>query len=82
MEFCDLDCQYASFPDSASVDGSRSGRTFIALFLKKRSLVHKNLLCAEKKPFRASVTGIAYPPYLGIFHLSLERLRKSSLSAK
>lgn len=49
MDFCDLGCKYASFPDSASVDGSRSCRTFIALYCAKRkSLVHKNLPCADK----------------------------------
>lgn len=49
MEFCDLDCRYASFPKSDSVDGSRSCRTFIALQCKlKKRLVHKNLPCAEK----------------------------------
>ena len=45
MEFCDLDCKYASFPKTGPVDGSGS-RTFIALYCKKRkSPVHKNLPC-------------------------------------
>ncbi len=49
MEFCDLDCKYASFPKTGSVDGSGSCRTFIALYCKKRkSLVHKNLPCGDK----------------------------------
>ena len=49
MEFCDLDCIYAFFPDSAAVDGSRRCQTFIALYCaKRRSLVHKNLPCADK----------------------------------
>jgi hypothetical protein len=49
-EFCDLDCRYAEFPDSNSVDGSRSCRTFIALRCRKKgSLVHKNLLCRDKE---------------------------------
>jgi hypothetical protein len=49
MGFCDLDCKYASFPDSSAVDGSRSCRTFIALYCKRRKgLVHKNLPCGEK----------------------------------
>lgn len=51
MDFCGLNCKYASFPTSASVDGSRSCRTFIALYCKRRkSLVHKNLPCADKIP--------------------------------
>jgi len=51
MEFCDLDCRYAAFPGSDSVDGSRSCRTFIALQCRLRNrLVHKNLPCAEKEP--------------------------------
>lgn len=49
MEFCDLDCKYASFPESDAVDGSRSCRTFIALQCKlKKTLVHKNLPCRDK----------------------------------
>ncbi len=49
MEFCDMECKYAFFPESDSVDGSRSCRTFVALYcgLKKR-LVHKNMPCGEK----------------------------------
>ena len=35
MDFCDLSCKYASFPTSEAVDGSRSFRTFIALYCKK-----------------------------------------------
>ena len=50
MDFCDLDCRYASFPDSTAVDGSRSCRTFIALWCaKRRTLVHKNLACSDKR---------------------------------
>lgn len=49
MDFCDLSCKYASFPTLEAVNGSGSCRTFIALYCrKKRSLVHKNLLCGEK----------------------------------
>ncbi len=49
MEFCDMECKYAFFPGSDSVDGSRSCQTFVALYcsLKKR-LVHKNMPCPEK----------------------------------
>jgi hypothetical protein len=50
VEFCDLDCKYASFPKSEAVDGSGSCRTFIALYCrKKKSLVHKNLPCGDKQ---------------------------------
>jgi len=49
MKFCDLECKHASFPKDDSVDGSRSCRTFIALYCKKKkSLVHKNMPCKEK----------------------------------
>ena len=49
IKFCDLQCKYAEFPKTDDVDGSRSCRTFIALYCKKkRSLVHKNLPCNEK----------------------------------
>lgn len=58
QDFCDLDCKYASFPKSDAVDGSRSCRTFIALFCeKKKGLVHKNLPCAEKQPDRGNGKG-------------------------
>jgi hypothetical protein len=53
MDFCDLDCKFASFPKSEAVDGSRSCRTFIALYCrKKKSLVHKNLPCGDKQDGR------------------------------
>lgn len=53
MDFCDLECKFASFPQSEAVDGSRSCRTFIALYCrKKKSLVHKNLPCSEKRDGR------------------------------
>ena len=51
MDFCDLNCKCASFPASETVDGSRSCRTFIALYCKKKKgLVHKNLPCGDKQP--------------------------------
>lgn len=50
MQFCDLECKYAEFPKDDAVDGSRSCRTFVALYCKKKkSLVHKNAPCKEKK---------------------------------
>jgi hypothetical protein len=58
MDFCDLNCRYASFPDSSAVDGSRSCRTFIALYCSKRkTLVHKNLPCADKETSRSAMKG-------------------------
>jgi hypothetical protein len=55
MDFCDLDCKFASFPRSDAVDGSRSCRTFVALYCeKKKRLVHKNLFCGEKQGGRWS----------------------------
>jgi hypothetical protein len=58
MHFCDLNCKYASFPDSSAVDGSRSCRTFIALYCARRkTLVHKNLPCADKVSSRVVQKG-------------------------
>ncbi len=49
MDFCDLECKYASFPKEDAVDGSGSCRTFVALYCKKKkSYVHKNLPCPDK----------------------------------
>jgi len=51
MNFCDIRCKYASFPASDAVDRSRSCRTFIALYCKKKKgLVLKNLPCGGKQP--------------------------------
>ena len=50
MDFCDLECRYAEFPREDALDGSRSCRTFVALYCrKKKSYVHKNAPCREKK---------------------------------
>lgn len=57
MEFCDLNCRYARWPDETAVDGAGSCRTFQAVFCEKRKrLVHKNAPCSEKrkKPPRAA----------------------------
>ncbi|HNS15232.1 MAG TPA: hypothetical protein PKM08_07870 [Syntrophorhabdaceae bacterium] len=49
-DFCDLMCAYASMPKETAVDGAGSCRTFAALYCKKRkSLVHKNMPCKDKK---------------------------------
>jgi hypothetical protein len=50
MEFCDLNCRYARWPEDEAVDGAGSCRTFQAVFCRKRrNLVHKNAPCSEKK---------------------------------
>jgi len=50
MDFCDLECRYAEFPREDALDGSRSCRTFAALYCrKKKSYVHKNAPCRDKK---------------------------------
>ena len=47
IKFCDLNCEYADFPDETAVDGSKSCRTFVALYCKKlKRLVTKNAPCA------------------------------------
>jgi hypothetical protein len=46
MKWCDLSCEYASFPQTEGVDGSGSCRTFAALYCAKLNrLVHKNGPC-------------------------------------
>jgi hypothetical protein len=41
MEFCDLKCRYAEWPEEEAVDGSGSCRTFQAVYCnKKLRLVH------------------------------------------
>ena len=46
MKWCDLKCEYASFPDQEGIDGSGSCRTFAALWCKKLNrLVPKNGPC-------------------------------------
>jgi hypothetical protein len=53
MDFCDLSCKYASFPTSEAVDGSRSCRTFIALYCKKEEVLSTRTFPAGiKSPFR------------------------------
>ena len=47
IKFCDLRCEYASFPTEEHVDGSNSCRTFAALYCSKLGeLVSKNAPCA------------------------------------
>ena len=46
MDFCDLNCRFASWPKDGAVDGSGSCRTFQALFCSKENrLVPKNAPC-------------------------------------
>jgi hypothetical protein len=53
MEFCDLNCEYATWPDHESLDGSASCRTFQAIFCtKKDRYVHKHIPCPEKSKRR------------------------------
>jgi hypothetical protein len=50
MDFCDMNCRYASRPKQEALDGSGSCRTFQALYCKKRGrLVYKNAPCTEKE---------------------------------
>ena len=50
MEFCDLNCEYASWPEKDSLDGSKSCRTFQAIFCEKKNRhVQKNMPCDEKQ---------------------------------
>jgi len=50
MEFCDLNCRYAGWPEKDALDGSGSCRTFQAIFcMKKERVVNKNNPCAEKE---------------------------------
>ena len=50
MEFCDLHCRHARWPDQDAVDGSGSCRTFQAVYCEKKGrIVHKNAPCTEKE---------------------------------
>jgi len=45
MKFCDLNCEYARFPDTLC-DGSNTCRTFIGLYCEKlERIVSKNGPC-------------------------------------
>ena len=47
MKWCDLSCEYASFPKVQAVDGAGSCRTFAALYgARLARLVHKHGPCA------------------------------------
>jgi hypothetical protein len=47
IKFCDLRCEFASFPEENAVDGAASCRTFAALWCAElNALVTKNAPCA------------------------------------
>ncbi len=47
IKFCDLKCEYGSFPKEDGLDGSQSCRTFAALWCSKlNQYVTKNAPCA------------------------------------
>jgi hypothetical protein len=49
MEFCDLNCMFASWAKDNCLDGSGSCRTFQAIYCTKKDRhVHKNMPCLEK----------------------------------
>jgi hypothetical protein len=49
MKWCDLSCEYASFPEESAVDGAGSCQTFAALHCAKLGrLVHKNGPCPDE----------------------------------
>ena len=49
IKFCDLLCEHAEWPDKLH-DGSKSCRTFVALYCKKKKeLVYKNAPCDLKE---------------------------------
>ncbi len=53
MEFCDINCEYADWPEGQSLDGSGSCRTFQAIYCRKKGRhVHKNMPCDEKSKRR------------------------------
>jgi len=46
IKFCDLRCEFAEFPREDAVDGSKSCRTFMALWCSQlEKLVTKNAPC-------------------------------------
>lgn len=47
--FCDLRCPHASFPEESNIDGSKSCRTFVALWCDElKDYVTKNAPCAVR----------------------------------
>lgn len=47
IKFCDMRCEFASFPEQEHLDGAKSCRTFAAIYCKKlKKIVTKNAPCA------------------------------------
>lgn len=61
MKWCDLTCEFASFPKAQGVDGAGSCRTFAALYCARlERLVHKNGRCpCDGNP---ALDGRSHPP--------------------
>ena len=46
IKFCDLRCEFAEFPKEEAIDGTKSCRTFVALWCKQlKKYVTKNAPC-------------------------------------
>ncbi len=58
MEFCDMSCVHASWPEDEALDGSGSCRTFQAVYCKKKTqIVHKNMPCRDKEKEQKKASG-------------------------
>jgi hypothetical protein len=50
MDFCDMNCRHAEWPENEALDGSASCRTFQAIYCRKKErTVYKNGPCMEKE---------------------------------
>jgi len=58
IKFCDLRCEHASFPEEENIDGSKSCRTFVALWCGLlEQYVTKNAPCAAQFGRKRPKTG-------------------------
>jgi hypothetical protein len=58
IKFCDLKCEHASFPQEDGIDGSKSCRTFAALWCDLlKQYVTKNAPCCAQFGKRRPKTG-------------------------
>lgn len=58
IKWCDLNCEFAAFPETNDLDGAKSCRTFVALYCKKlNKIVTKNSPCAAVFGGRRPTTG-------------------------
>jgi coproporphyrinogen III oxidase-like Fe-S oxidoreductase len=49
IKFCDLRCEYARFPEKNDIDGSRSCRTYLAIWCTElNAYTTKNAPCAVR----------------------------------